>query len=124
MQVAGYIMEGDPQLPSLDGPGGYEFVDWGKQPDGAYISPCFQGKDTEEESARCFGIHRDEPCGCYRQSVRLRFKAKVNNETGEVLEWGYLWNIQTIEECGKHKCEPKFEPGVFVGEPVIPKEGE
>ena len=38
MKIAGWIIEGDPQMPA-------DFVDWGQQRDGAFIVPSFQNSE-------------------------------------------------------------------------------
>lgn len=94
MIVAGWIMSGDPQLPD-------NFIDWGQQDDEAYIMPSYQcSGDTEHE--RCFGIQRDEPCGCRKLSLRWSIPLKVDTKTREILKWGYHWKVETIETCKEH----------------------
>lgn len=105
-------MEGDPLLPG----GGYRegprtrlardpqdevLVDWGMQPDGAYLMPSFQSSQDVPEN-RCFGIQRDEPCGCRKMSVRMRHIGSINTET-KVTCWDHTWSVHALHVCEDHK---------------------
>ena len=94
-------MDGDPQMPE-------NFIDWGMQPDGARLMPSFQEADAEPHE-RCFGIQREEPCGCEKLSTRIRAKKKVDVETRAVLEWQFWWDVNTLHWCEQHHHTPPVE---------------